>query len=172
MNLKLILPTKKIQLGDKEIHIPKLGLKHHNLIKNEPNPYAALRKIMQSIFPNLTAAESDFVSLHLLEFNGKLKDKREINGFTYKLDDVYICQRLEFSYQGKTFKFRSNKPYEEFGPVDNLLETLYLGEDVPDFLDMPAFVAKWADDITSTLAIPGPNGPVKGLLKIMELLNE
>lgn len=158
-------------MNQKEISIPKLGLKHHNLVKDEKDPVKALRMIMRTIHPDLDAAETDFVSLHLLEFNGKLKSEVIKDGFTYRLADVYICQRLEFQYQGNTFKFRSHKPFETFGPVDAVLQTLYLGDDVPDFLDMPAFVAKWADDITSTVAIPGPNGPIKGMLEIMGLLN-
>ncbi|AZV00923.1 baseplate hub distal subunit [Escherichia phage vB_EcoM_005] len=94
---------------------------------------------MDSICKGLSAAETDFAALHLLEFNGRLKEKVTKDGFTYNLNDLYICQRLEFQFQGKTFK---------------------------------AFVATWADDITSTVAIPGPNGPIKGLLKIMDILNE
>lgn len=172
MNLKLILPIKKITLNDKTISIPKLGLKHHNLVKDEEDPIKALRIIMRSINPDLNAAETDFVSLHLLEFNGKLKSEVQKDGFTYRLADVYISQRLVFQYGGKEYKFRSHTPFENFGPVDQVLENLYEGDDVPDFLDMPAFVSKWADDITSTVAIPGPNGPIKGIALIMDLLNE
>lgn len=172
MNLKLILPIKKITLGDKEISIPKLGLKHQKLVKDEKDPYKALHVLMNSIYKDLSAAETDFAALHLLEFNGRLKSKVTKDGFTYNLNDLYICQRLEFRFQGKTFKFKSHEPFQTFGPVDSVLQSLYLGDDVPDFLDMPAFVATWADDITSTIAIPGPNGPIKGLLKIMDILNE
>lgn len=127
---------------------------------------------MQSICPGLDAAENDYVSLHLLEFNNRIKPEVTKNGFTYRLDDVYICQRTEFQYGGREYKFRSHQPFEQFGPVDDVLNTLYLGDDVPDFLDMPAFVSKWADDITSTVAIPGPLGPIKGMSQIMDILNE
>lgn len=171
MNLKLLLPIQKIHLNGKDINIPKLGLKHHQLVKDEKNPIIALQKIMQSIYPNLDAAEGDYVALHLLAFNGKLKEKVEKNGFIYSLDTLYICQRLNFQYSGKEYKFKSHKQFQDFGPVDSVLESLYLGDDVPDFLDMPAFVAKWADDITQTVAIQGPHGPVKGLLAIMDILN-
>lgn len=156
----------------KTVSLPKLGLKHHNMVKDEKNPLVALKTIMNSIHPGLNAAETDFISLHLLEFNNKLKSEVTKDGFIYKLDNVYICQRLEFQFGGKEYKFRSHEPFEQFGPVDDVLKTLYLGDDIPDFLDMPAFVSKWADDITSTVAIPGPNGPIKGMLQIMDLLNE
>jgi hypothetical protein len=172
MNLKLILPIKKITLGNKEISVPKLGLKHHKLVKDEKDPIKALGIMMRSVYPDLSAAENDYVALHLLEFNGRIKDTVVKDGFTYKLSELYICQRLEFQFQGKTYKFKSHKPFDTFGPVDEVLKSLYLGDDVPDFLDMPAFVAKWADDITSTVAIPGPDGPIKGLLKVMDILNE
>lgn len=171
MSLKLILPTKKISVNGKEITIPKLGLKHHNLVKNEMNPIEALNKIMGSIYKGLTAAENDFVALHLLEFNGKLKSESSKDGFKYSLSDMYICQKLEFQYGGHTYKFKSHSPFDQFGSVDMVLQNLYIGDLVPDFMDMPAFVSKWADEITTTIAIPGPNGPIKGMLKIMEILN-
>lgn len=170
MNLKLILPMKKIHLNNKEINIPKLGLKHHALIKNEDNPLKALQKLMNSIYPDMDAAESDFVALHLLAFNGRIKDSVTIDNFTYSLDTLYICQKLNFQYQGNEFKFKSYKAFQDFGPVDEVLNSLYIGDDIPDFLDMPAFVSKWADDITSTVAILGPDGPIRGLLQIMEIL--
>lgn len=34
---------------------------------------------------------------------------------------------------------------------------------------MPAFVLKWANDIFTTLAIPGPNGPITGIGNIIGL---
>lgn len=170
MNLKLILPIKKVMLADKTYSIPKLGLKHYGLVKDVQDPIKALRVIMDSIHPGLDAAKSDFLTLHLMEFNNKLLSERTIDGFTYRLADVYICQRLSFQFQGNEFNFRSHRQYEELGPVDNVLKTLFIGEP-PEFLDMPAFVAKWADDILNTVAIPGPNGPVKGMLKILEILD-
>ena len=36
-----------------------------------------------------------------------------------------------------------------------------------DFMKMPAFVTKWADDISSTVAINGPNGDIRGVAKII-----
>lgn len=128
---------------------------------------------MDSICPNLTAAETDFVSIHLLSFNSQIQDSVTKDGFNYHIKDMYICQRLEHQFGGNTFYFRSNKPFEQFGPVDDVLSSCFLkvndSTECPDFMDMPAFVTKWADDITSTIAIPGPNGPIKGILKIMEL---
>lgn len=170
MNLKLILPTKKVNINGKEISIPKMGLKHQQLIKNEKDPTVAMQKIMRSIAPELNASENDFVSLHLLAFNGQIKNKKVDDGFEYNIDTLYISQRLEFQYAGKTFKFRAPEAFEEFGPVDDVLKTLYLSDDVQDWLDMPAFVSTWADDITNTVAIDGPHGPVRGLLQIMEKL--
>lgn len=163
-------------MNGKEVKIPKLGLKHHKLIRDVRSPDENLKILIDSIYPGLTAAETDLVALHLLAFNHKLKEEIIKDGFTYKLSEVYICQRLEQQYNGHTFYFRSNKPFEQFGAVDDVLKTCFIKVDesteCPDFMDMPAFVTKWADDITSTVAIPGPNGPIKGIGHIMDILNE
>lgn len=129
--------------------------------------------VLKSIHPDLTAAENDFVAIHLLAFNAKIKNKVTKDGFTYDIEDVYICQRLEQQFQGNSFKFRSNKPFEKFVSVDELLSSCFISvndsTECPDFMDMPAFVTKWADDITSTIAIQGPNGRIKGLALLMDL---
>jgi hypothetical protein len=173
MNLNLILPLKKIKLRDKEISIPKLGLKHHNLIKDVRDMSENMGILLDSICPGLTAAESDIVSLHLLEFNGKIKAESIKDGFTYKLNDIYICQRLEFQFQGNTFYFRAPERYETFTTIDKMLDACFIkvneSTEKPNFLEMPAFVMKWADDITNTIAIPGPQGPIKGTAKILGL---
>ncbi|AHY25175.1 baseplate hub distal subunit [Pectobacterium bacteriophage PM2] len=149
-----------------------MGLKHQTLTKDINDPIKAVLTLMTSIHPSLNAAETDYAALHLLEFNGKIQNEVIKDGFKYSLNDLYICQRLEFQYGGTEYKFRSHIPFEQFGPIDTVLKSLYLGDDVPDFLDMPAFVSKWADDITNTVAIPGPKGPIKGISAIMDILNE
>ncbi|AFU64132.1 baseplate hub distal subunit [Salmonella phage STML-198] len=173
MNLNLILPIKKIKCNNKEISIPKLGLKHHHLIKEVRDLSENMGILLDSIHPGLTAAESDLVCLHLLEFNGKLKSTVMKDGFTYNINDIYICQRLEFQYQGITFYFRSPDRYEVFTTVDKMLSSCFiktnLSDEAPDFLRMPAFVSKWADDITNMIAIPGPHEPIKGTSKILGL---
>ncbi|WWS25273.1 hypothetical protein vBKpnAMK6_00319 [Klebsiella phage vB_Kpn_AM_K6] len=99
MNLNVILPIKKIVINEKTISIPKLGLKHHNLMKDVKGPDENMNLLLDSICPGLTAAESDIVVLHLLAF----------------------------------------------------------------------FVTKWADDLVNTIAIDGPEGPIKGMLNVMEI---
>ncbi|QQG32160.1 baseplate hub [Citrobacter phage CkP1] len=171
MNLNLILPIKKIQVNGKNISIPKLGLKHHNLIKDIRDLSENMGLLLDSIHPGLTAAESDIVCLHLLEFNGKLKSKVIKDEFEYNINDIYICQRLEFQYSGNTFYFRAPHRYETFTTIDKMLSECFIktndSEEVPNFLKMPAFVSKWADDITNTIAIPGPHGPIKGVSQIL-----
>ena len=173
MNLKIILPIKKIVVNDKTISIPKLGLKHYNLLNCVKGPDEHLNTILDNICPGLTAAESDIVVIHLLAFNGKLKDEVEKNGFTYKINDIYISQILEHRLDGKTFKFKAPKRYDKLGSIDNILDTYFESidgnTDKPNFMKLPAFVVKWVDDIVNTVAIPGPNGPIKGILKIMEI---
>lgn len=38
-----------------------------------------------------------------------------------------------------------------------------------NFMKLPAFVTKWADDLVNTIAIDGPEGPIKGMLNVMEI---
>lgn len=177
MNLNLILPLKKIQLPrlQREVTIPKLSLKHYNLLREVKDVGENMQRLIDSICPGVTPAEADFVSLHILEFNGKIKSTVIKDGFEYKIDDVYISQRLEFQYQGNTFYFKAPNKYEEIGTVDMLLSKCFLrvndSDEKPDFLKMPAFVVKWAEDLTKTLSIEGPNGSIRGMSEIVDLFN-
>ena len=67
MNLNLILPLKKVVLpiSNKEVSIPKMGLKHYNILKDVKGPDENLKLLIDSICPNLSPAEVDFVSIHL-----------------------------------------------------------------------------------------------------------
>lgn len=173
MSLKIVLPLKKIVLNGKEITIPKLGLKHHALMQEVKSPEEHIEILVNSIRKDLSAAEANIVLLHVLEFNSKIKDTVIKDGFTYKISDVYICQRLEHQFSGYNFVFRAPTQFEKFSTPDDVLKTCFLrvndSEVVPDFMDMPAFVYSWADDITTNVAIKGPYGPIKGLAKILEI---
>lgn len=171
MNLNVILPVKKINLNGLEIVLPKLGLKHHNLMKDVKMPDENLAILLDSIKPGLDAVQSDYVILHLLAFNGKLKEQVEKNGFLYKLSDVYTCQQLTHRLSGQEFNFRAPERFAKFGPVDSILSEYYVpkGTEKPDFMKFPAFVIKWVDSIVNTIAINGPNGPIKGMAKVMEI---
>lgn len=171
MNLKVILPIKKITIDGMEIILPKLGLKHHNLMKEVKMPDENLAILLDSIKPGLNSYQSDIVLLQLLAFNGKLKDEVTKNGFTYKLSDVYVCQRLTQRLSGKEFKFRAPERFAQFGSADSILSEYFVSVDgsteKPDFMELPAFVIKWVDDIVQTVAINGPDGPIKGMAKVM-----
>lgn len=173
MSLKIILPLKKINVNGKEVTIPKLGLKHHALLNKVSSPEEHIKALIGSIRKDLTFAEANFVLLHVLEFNGKIKDSVTKDGFTYRISDAYICQRLEHQYSGNTFYFRSPEQDEKFTTPDDVLAKCFIrvndSDVVPDFLSLPAFVYSWADDIVTSVAIKGPYGPVKGLSKILEL---
>ncbi|QSL99291.1 baseplate hub assembly protein [Escherichia phage PTK] len=176
MNLNLILPLKKIILpqSNKKIMIPKLGLKHYNLLKDVKGPDENMKILADSICKNMSPADFDFACLHILEFNNKLKSEVEKDGFTYKLDDVYVCQRTEFQFQGNTFYFRPPGKFEQFATISEMLSNCLIKvndeEKEISFLEMPAFVIKWAEDLSTTIAIPGPNGPIKGIAEIIGLL--
>lgn len=173
MNLNVILPIKKITINGKAISIPKLGLKHHNLMKEVKGPDENMNILLDSICPGLSAAESDIVVLQLLSFNNKLKETVIKDGFTYDLDKVYICQRLTQRLDGKEFKFRAPPRYSKLGSVDSILSEFLESVDGEkteiNFMKLPAFVVKWADDLVNTIAIDGPNGPIKGMLNVMEI---
>lgn len=179
ISLDIIANTKNIQVNGKTVKVPKLGLKHRLAIKPEMGPNECMTAIHKLVCPNLSVAERDIVTLHILEYNGKLKQKVIKDGFEYNLDDVKICQQLKFSYGEYEFKFKSATSEIYDGPLDMLLKSccVYVKKngakiDVPDFMDMPAFVYKWAQKITDTVAIDGPKGEIKGMIKIMELFNE
>ncbi|CCI88769.1 phage baseplate hub [Yersinia phage phiR1-RT] len=172
MNLKLVLPIKKIQINDKIISVPKFGVKQHNILNSVKAAESHLRDLLQSISPGLTAPEGELVLLHVLQFNGRLKDK-EIEGHTYSVDDVVIRQILTHQFQGNVFKFKSPQPFETFASVDQMLSELLISvndEKVDvDFMKMPAFVSKWADQITYGIALDTHRGTIKGLTNILGL---
>lgn len=180
IKLDLVPKTKVIEVNGKQIKVPKLGLKHRMLIKDASNHEETMKVLLNYIQPNLSLAERDILTLHLLEYNGRLKQSVEKDGFVYKLDDVYICQQLKFSYGEYEFKFRSPSFELLKGPLDILLNQCCVSVkhkgkkiDTPDFMQMPAFVHRWGEMITNTVAINGPNGTeIKGLYKIVELLSE
>lgn len=173
MNLKLILPIKKINVNGKTINIPKLGIKHHELLKDPCSPDESVIKLLNSIDKNMNKAESEIVLLHVLEFNGKIKSEVEIDGHLYKLSDVYESQVLTHQFRGNTFYFREPKIFEKFVTPDDVLNKCFIRTDgsdiVPEFIDMPAFVLKWANSITTSISIKGPKGPIGGLANIIGL---
>ena len=173
MSLKIVLPQKKITINDKEITIPKLGLKHHILMKDVKSPEEHIKILSNSIRSDLTSAESNLAVLHVLEFNGKIKETVIKDGFKYSIQDVYICQKLEHSYNGNTFYFRSPDQFENFTTPDDVLAKCFIrvndSDVIPDFLSLPAFVYNWANEITTNVAIKGPYGPIKGLSRILEI---
>ncbi|QGT55388.1 baseplate hub [Escherichia phage FP43] len=151
-----------------------MGLKHYNLLKDVKGPDENMKILADSICKNMSPADFDFACLHILEFNNKLKSEVEKDGFTYKLDDVYVCQRTEFQFQGNTFYFRPPGKFEQFATISEMLSNCLIKvndeEKEISFLEMPAFVIKWAEDLSTTIAIPGPNGPIKGIAEIIGLL--
>lgn len=178
INLNINPITKNITVGGKEVKIPKLGLKHRMIVKDGMSHEDCMRELHKMICPNLSAAERDIVSLHILEYNGKLKQKIVKDGFEFDLDNVKICQQLKFIHGEYEFKFRSPTMELMKGPLDILMKEccVYVKHngkkiEIPDFMEMPAFVYKWAQKITDTVSIDGPKGEIKGLQKLVELFS-
>ena len=172
MSLKLVLPIKILKVNGKEIKIPKLGLKHQKILNSIRDPGDHMRSLVYSICPGLSAAEGEYVLLHLLAFNGKIKDK-EIDGHLYKIDDVRMVDQYEFQYQGNVFKFRKPTLFEGFASVDLVLKETFEsvnGEHKEiDFMKMPAFIHKWSESLVFPLVLDTPRGPIKGLTNILGL---
>lgn len=169
MNLKMILPMKKVQINGKDITIPKLGIKHHLLVKDLENPLDIIHVIAEDIIPGLTVSEYDMLIIHLLAFNDKLKDSVIYKGEELNIKDIYISQKLEFSYRGKTYKFKEPGRLLT-GTADMILNDCYTGnQGEVDFLQMPAFVYKWVQDMTNTLSIKTKGGIISGANSIMEI---
>lgn len=107
-----------------------------------------LKLLLDSICPNLTASEAEVVMLHLLEFNGKIQETDE-----YKLADLKINVKTEFTFNGVVYKFREPLITETFGSEAQLLSALHISDAQIDFGKMPAFVIKWAEQITAPVSL-------------------
>ena len=169
---------KLLQVNGKDIKIPKLGLKHRMLADINLSYSDNMKRLISSIHPNLSIAERDLVSLNILAYNDKIRNEFIEDGFTYRIDDVYICQKLKFELNGYEFKFKSPNNDSLSCAINDLLEDccVYVKKDgikqeIPNFLDLPSFVANWADDILNTIAIDTPNGKIVGLYSIVELFD-
>ncbi|ASD52104.1 baseplate hub distal subunit [Pseudomonas phage PspYZU05] len=168
MNLKSILPIKVLKVNRKTVKIPKLSLRHFKLIREVRDIDKNLHLLIESIHKGLTPAETVFVCVHLLEFNNRLKSEVTLNSHTFKVDDVAITQKLEFQSNGKTYKFRSPKLFENLGDVEDILSKC--SEQEVDFLEMPAYVIVWADKILNMISVKSDKGlEIKGLNNIIEL---
>lgn len=179
--MNIILPTKKVVYqyhGEKVVNIPKFGLAQYKMIEGLTNSEVALSKLVESIKKNPTKAERDLITLHILEYNGKMDGQVEVDGHTYYLNDVYIDQKLKYQIGEYEFKFKSPNIDQCSLTIDIMLRECCTSAkksnepiEVPDFLDMPAYVLNWADRILNTLALDTPYGTVRGLSPIMELFN-
>lgn len=179
INLNISPSTKEIEVNGKKVKIPKLGLRHRMLLDPGMNHEEFMKAVIKTIDKNLTQAERDFVTLHLLEYNGQIKSSVNHNGVVFNLSDVKICQKLKFTCGDYEFKFRSPTMELMSGPIDVMLnecctQTKLNGElvDNPNFMEMPAYVYRWLEDISVTLSIESNGIEIKGLYNIMELLSE
>lgn len=178
INLNIIPETKLIEVNGKKIKIPKLGLRHRMIMSEDKSLVENIKLLINSIHPGLSVAERDIVSLHILEFNGKIDSSKIVKGFEYKLDTLVISQKLKFGYDDYEFKFKSVTDDLSGAPLDEVLNRCCVyakknGEkiDIPNFKNMPAFVANWANQIMDTVEIDGPNGSkIKGAANIMGIL--
>ncbi|ADG60100.1 baseplate hub distal subunit [Acinetobacter phage Acj9] len=177
--LEITPKHKLLALANKEVKIPRLGLRHRMMFDVDKSHEQSLKDLLQSIHPALSMAERDLVMLHVLTYNDRVPNSKTVDGIEYHVDSASICQKLKFEYNGLTYKFKSPNMEMMQGPIDLMLGECCVfvrsGEtkvEVPDFLDMPAFVAHWAEQISTTIHMPGPNGTIKGLRNIVEFLSE
>lgn len=167
--LNIIPVTKKIELNGKEIVIPKLGLKHYRMLKDVKGLAENMTELMDSICPGLTAAESEFVIVHLLAHNGRIKERQEFEFAGQKvvvdINDMVICNKTEFQDDGKTYMFRAPRIGEFFISGLDALQSCTL-DDI-DYGNMPAYMLDWADELLSTVKIDTPVGTIHGAINII-----
>lgn len=175
MKLMLNVPKKQITINDKIYYIPKLGLKHFGLIKNPEHVSDALSKILKTITTDqLNNSEAEYIILHILEFNNKIKKSVVIDdGYEFDIDDVSIPTDRTYMINDKAYHFRKPYKFEIFDNVVDLLEKTYKGDDNPDFINLPAYVLKWSDEIRSSLILTSKckRKTLYNLTQIMEVFN-
>lgn len=178
MKLNILKNEKIIEINGKTIRIPKLGLRHHEILKEVRGHEENMKLLLNSIHKNLSQAERDLVTVHLLHFNNKLKDSVVINEVEVFVLDTVIDQTLRFDHDGVSYRFKSPTSTEMADTIDGMLQKCCVSAkrdaveiDIPDFLDMPAFVIGWAHKIADTLSLKTPNGYIRGLYDIVEVFN-
>lgn len=179
MDLVIKRVYKQVSVNGKDIKIPKLGLRHRMLFDPSKSHEESLKQLLATIHPNLSAAERQLVMVHILAYNERINASKTINGITYSVDDVFISQKLKFEFDDMTFKFKSPTMESLQGPIDLVLRDCCVWVkkgtekiDVPDFMEMPAFVAHWAEQISTMVSFNGPKGLIKGLQDIVEFFGE
>ena len=166
-SLKFVVPVKNITVNDKQITIPKMGIKQHRLLKEVRSCDETLKILLDSIHPGLNAAEAELVMLHICAFNGKCLEEKD----GLRLDDVYICTESEFEFNGEKFKFTPPMLSSEYTHDDaNFLSNHYHDPSV-DFHNFPAFIMNWATGLRKTVAIDTPDGTIYGGINILDRLS-
>ncbi|QJT71708.1 baseplate hub distal subunit [Shewanella phage Thanatos-1] len=169
LDLKSIMPIKTVKIGRKTVKIPKLSLRHHKLLNTVRDVDVNMKILIDSIHKGLTPAESLIVCVHLMAFNGRIKNEVTLDGNTFKVDDIFISQKLKFHSGGKDYLFKSPEIFNNLTDAENILTECYLGEPI-DFNSMPAYVINWARDITTMISVTSDKGlTVGGLAAILEL---
>lgn len=174
---KISLDIKKtyrnVEVNGKTIQIPKMNLKHQSIISTASNLESGFKDILKSIHPNLSAAERDLVTLHVLAYNGKIKEKVMIDDIEYSIFDVKITQQLKFNIDDYEFKFKTPKALSE-ATIDQILNENCvsvkkdgIAQPIPDFLDLPAFVHEWVELICDSISLNTHNKHIKGLYNIV-----
>lgn len=167
--LNIIPVSKEIQVGNKTIKIPKLGLKHYRMLKDVKGLADNLTELMDSICPGLNAAEAEFVIVHLLAHNNRIKEVQEFRHgettFAVDIKDMVICNKTEFQDGDKTYRFRAPKIGEYFTSGLHALQSCTL--DGIDYGEMPAYMLDWADDITATVKLETSCGTLNGAINII-----
>lgn len=180
INLEISPQYKLVVVNDKEVKVPKLGLRHRMKLAEsmDKDHMTILHELLKMIHPNLSVAERDLITLHLLAYNGRIKNKTVIDGHEISVDDAVICQKLKFDHGDYSFKFKSPKLMESLDTIgtmlnENCISAKYKGEPIDfDFWEAPAFVDNWAYDIMRTVSIKVGDSEVTGVYNIVELFYE
>jgi len=133
-----------------------------------------MKELMDSIKPGLNAAQAEYVMVHLLEHNGKIKAKQDFaiddDTVTVDIADMVICNKTSFTFNGFKYKFRAPHIGEMFSSKCDILDTCLVSTDDPEFTrfgEMPAFIMDWADDIVATVKLETTKGTIYGAADII-----
>lgn len=114
--------TKMVTLPDgTEVGVPKLSYRHFVKIKTLKDPMDTLRYIIDEIKPRpLTAAETEFVLIHLHYHNDK-KASETLAHIGINLDDMKISE-AKYHYVFNNIELTFSKPSLLSGDLTSLIE--------------------------------------------------
>lgn len=176
--IRLSLPNthaKVIEYKGKEYTIPKITLYHRQFLTEDveglSNHEIVLPVVEKMIkCDDISLSEDyEYLTIKLLEHNKALNKMTVIDGEVFLLEDMVLCGKNEFEYDGRKYKFRKPTAYESYDSYLDGMNALYEGEDEIDFNEMPSIFFRYAFMLFGTVKVVGSRGGVlNGLESIID----